>query len=74
MTEVEVNGTAEVDFDISATKAALSSSSTSLRVANLQVLEERLSNNGRLFESFSQSCLSLCRLHADMVGGIRNQP
>jgi hypothetical protein len=46
MTEVEVNGSIEVDLDITATKASLSSSSTSRRLGSLHTLEERLSNNG----------------------------
>jgi hypothetical protein len=46
MTEVEVNGSNGVDLDITATKASLSSSSTSLRLESLHTLEERLSNNG----------------------------
>ncbi|KAK0107053.1 translational activator of GCN4 [Cadophora gregata] len=45
MTEVEVNGTGKVDLDLSATKVALSSSSTKIRLGNLHALEERLSNN-----------------------------
>ena len=46
MTEVEVNGTNGVDLDFAATKAALSASSTALRLGSLQALEERLSTNG----------------------------
>ena len=46
MTEVEVNGTGKVDLDTTATKAALASASTSLRLGSLHTLEERLSNNG----------------------------
>lgn len=46
MTEVEINGIAELDLDISATKAALSSSSTNRRIAALHVLQERLSKKG----------------------------
>jgi hypothetical protein len=46
MTEVEVNGTGGLDLDASATKAALASASTSLRLGSLHALEERLSNNG----------------------------
>lgn len=46
MTEVEVNGTGRYDLDFGATKAALSSSSTSVRLAQLHTLEEGLSNNG----------------------------
>ncbi|KAH9223644.1 armadillo-type protein [Leptodontidium sp. 2 PMI_412] len=45
MTEVEVNGTGGVDLDLSATKVALSSSSTTIRLGSLHTLEERLSNN-----------------------------
>ncbi|CZT06548.1 probable translation activator GCN1 [Rhynchosporium graminicola] len=44
MTEVEVNGMGGVDLDISATKIALSSSSTTIRLSSLHNLEERLSN------------------------------
>ncbi|PBP19360.1 50S ribosomal protein L19e [Diplocarpon rosae] len=46
MTEVEVNGIGGVDLDLGATKTALSSSSTAIRLGNLQALEERLSNKG----------------------------
>jgi hypothetical protein len=46
MTEVEVNGTSKLDLDTAATKAALASASTSLRLGTLHALEERLSNNG----------------------------
>ncbi|CAL3971329.1 unnamed protein product [Diplocarpon coronariae] len=46
MTEVEVNGISGVDLDLGATKAALSSSSTTIRLGNLHALEERLSNKG----------------------------
>lgn len=46
MTEVEINGVAAAELDITATKAALSSSSTSTRLDTLHVLEERLSSNG----------------------------
>ncbi|KAH6674409.1 armadillo-type protein [Halenospora varia] len=45
MTEVEINGVAAAELDITATKAALSSSSTSTRLDTLHVLEERLSSN-----------------------------
>jgi hypothetical protein len=47
MTEVEVNGLAVVDLDITATKAALSSSSTNTRLGSLHNIEERLSHNGQ---------------------------
>jgi len=47
MSEVEVNGTSGVDLDITATKRALSSSSTTLRLGSLHSLAERLSNNGK---------------------------
>jgi hypothetical protein len=46
MTEVEVNGMSEGDLDFTFTKAALSSSSTSIRLAHLRTLEERCANNG----------------------------
>jgi hypothetical protein len=46
MTEVEVSGSFKADLDITATKASLSSSSTSRRLGSLHTLEERLSNNG----------------------------
>jgi len=46
MTEVEVNGMAGPDLDLSATKAALSSSSTNRRIGTLHTLEERLSKKG----------------------------
>ncbi|EKD13892.1 uncharacterized protein L3040_005495 [Drepanopeziza brunnea f. sp. 'multigermtubi'] len=52
MTEVEVNGMSRVDLDLGATKAALTSSSTTTRLGNLHALEERLSNkeiNQQLF-------------------------
>jgi hypothetical protein len=55
MTQVEVNGTGKVDLDTTATKAALASASTSLRLGSLNALEERLSNNG----TKSQSCIVL---------------
>jgi len=48
MTEVEVNGTSEVDLDITATKISLASSSTTVRLGSLHTLEERLSNNGSM--------------------------
>ena len=48
MTEVEVNGMREGDLDITFTKAALSSSSTSLRLGHLRTLEERSANNGKM--------------------------
>jgi hypothetical protein len=47
MTEVEVNGLAVADLDITATKAALSSSSTNTRLGSLHNIEERLSHNGK---------------------------
>lgn len=47
MTEVEANGMSEGDLDVTFTKAALSSSSTSLRVGHLRTLEERIANNGK---------------------------
>jgi hypothetical protein len=53
MTEVEINGLTVVDLDITATKAALSSSSTTRRLASLQNIEQRLSNDGR---STLESC------------------
>lgn len=59
MTEVEVNGTGGVDLDLSATKVALSSSSTTIRLGSLHTLEERLSNNGKLLERGFWS-LSIC--------------
>ncbi len=46
MIKVEVNGTGGLDLDTSATKAALASASTSLRLGSLHALEETLSNNG----------------------------
>ncbi|KAE9377900.1 ARM repeat-containing protein [Stipitochalara longipes BDJ] len=45
MTEVEVNGTGKLDLDTTATKAALASASTTIRLGSLHALEERLSNN-----------------------------
>jgi hypothetical protein len=48
MTEVEVNGTTGYELDFAATRAALSSSSTALRIGTLSVLEERLSNKSRV--------------------------
>ncbi|TAQ91547.1 hypothetical protein B7494_g178 [Chlorociboria aeruginascens] len=45
MTEVEVNSTSVINLDITTTKAVLSSSSTSLRLGQLQALEDRLSKN-----------------------------
>lgn len=42
-----MNGTEGVDMDFTATKAALSSASTTFRQAHLHTLEERLANNGR---------------------------
>lgn len=47
MTEVEVNGISGGDLDLASTKAALSSSSTSLRLGHLRTLEERIANNGK---------------------------
>ena len=47
MTEVEVNGRGRYDLDFGATKLALASSSTSLRLGHLHNLEEQLCNNGR---------------------------
>ncbi|RDW60906.1 ARM repeat-containing protein [Coleophoma cylindrospora] len=52
MTEVEVNGTGGVSLDFTATKAALSSASTSLRQAHLHTLEERLAKNEISHELF----------------------
>ena len=49
MSEVEVNGTTGVNLDITATKAALSSSSTTLRLGSLHNLAETLSDNGKIF-------------------------
>lgn len=46
MSEVEVNGTAGFDLDISTTKTELLSSSTHLRIGSLKALEERLSRKG----------------------------
>ncbi|TVY78122.1 eIF-2-alpha kinase activator GCN1 [Lachnellula suecica] len=54
MTEVEVNGLAVVDLDITATKAALCSSSTTLRLGSLHNIEERLSRNEINPELFPQ--------------------
>lgn len=48
MTEVEVNGSSRIELDISATKTALSSSSTNIRLGLLQLLEDRLSKNGKI--------------------------
>ncbi|KAG9228586.1 putative translational activator GCN1 [Amylocarpus encephaloides] len=45
MTEVEVKRSAGVDFDITATKTALYSSSTTERLGTLHILEERLGSN-----------------------------
>jgi hypothetical protein len=44
MADVEINWPGEPD--IVATKTALSSSSTALRLAHIHVLEEKLKNNG----------------------------
>jgi hypothetical protein len=46
MTEVEVNGLSRGELDVTATKEALSSSSTTLRLGHLHILEERLSGDG----------------------------
>ncbi len=51
MMEVEVNGSYGVDLE--ATKTALSSSSTALRLTHLHSLEEKFKNNGMY--SLSQS-------------------
>jgi hypothetical protein len=51
MTEVEVNGMGKVGLDTAATKIALASASTSIRLGSLHALEERLSNNGRMLYS-----------------------
>ena len=47
MTEVEVNGMRKDDLDINFTKAALSASSTSLRIGHLRTLEGRITENGK---------------------------
>jgi hypothetical protein len=47
MTEVVVNGISGGDLDLASTKAALSSSSTSLRLGHLRTLEERIASNGK---------------------------
>lgn len=65
MTEVEVNGTGGVDLDTAATKTALASASTSLRLASLHNLEERLSDNGISF-------LSNVRIFAHMLMSLWN--
>jgi hypothetical protein len=44
MTEAEVSGLSGIDLE--ATKKALSSSSTALRLTHLHGLEEKLRNNG----------------------------
>lgn len=47
MSEVEINGHNEgVDLDLTLTKAALTSSSTNLRLGQLKLIEERLSKKG----------------------------
>ena len=46
MTEEEVNGTRGGELDLPGTKAALSASSTTVRLERLHALEERLSTNG----------------------------
>lgn len=45
MTEVAVNGAAPA-LDLKATKAALTSSSTSSRIASLRAVDDKLSQNG----------------------------
>jgi hypothetical protein len=45
MTEVAVNGAAP-GLDLKATKAALTSSSTSSRIASLRAVDDKLSQNG----------------------------
>ena len=46
MTEVVVSGAASGDFDFKSARAALSSSSTTTRIQQLQVIDERISQNG----------------------------
>lgn len=45
MTDVDVNGAAP-GLDLKATKAALTSSSTSSRIASLRAVDDKLSQNG----------------------------
>jgi hypothetical protein len=59
MTEVEVNGKGRYDMDFGATKSALSSSSTSVRLGQLHTLEESLLNKGILIIKVAQSCTVL---------------
>ncbi|KAF4636926.1 hypothetical protein G7Y89_g1156 [Cudoniella acicularis] len=57
MSEVEINGSAAGDLEMTATKAALSSSSTTIRLGTLHTLEERLLNkeiNQELFPALLQ--------------------
>ena len=50
MSEVEVNGTnGGLDLDFTETKAGLVSSSTTLRIGLLHILEDRLAKNGKQF-------------------------
>lgn len=46
MTEAAPDGGAPEGFDLAAAKLALSSSSTSIRIAQLRSVEEKLSQNG----------------------------
>ena len=46
MTETEANGGAGVDFNLDEIREALASSSTSLRTAQLRIVNEKLSQEG----------------------------
>lgn len=53
MTKAAVDGAAAGDFDIKSVEEAITSSSTSLRTAQLRVIDEKISHNG----DFSQPTL-----------------
>lgn len=59
MSEVEINGHNEgVDLDLTLTKAALTSSSTNLRLGQLKLIEERLSKKGTQMHKLPRNALA----------------
>lgn len=48
--QIETNGTAPA-LDLKATKAALTSSSTSSRIAQLRAVDDKISHNGTAFSA-----------------------
>lgn len=65
MTEVDVNGAAPA-LDLKATKAALTSSSTSSRIASLRAVDDKLSQNGISQPTFPATPLLLGTAQADV--------